>query len=131
MDFECYLQRLLSEEAVAEGVRLPALDLRRDVDDGDEPEFSFNFAGMIYHSSSKKLKTNTCPHPDRKHYAKNMCSACYHKTSRPTRAWKCVHSDLPHYAKGRCHDCYLNKYYKRRVPVIHPRPAMKAVGDKD
>lgn len=119
-DWADYMNRLGSEEILAQGFRLPTLSFIPGPQGGPDCQLTFSFATQTNEVLSKKLKVNTaCPHSDRKHYAKNMCSACYHKTARPTRAWKCPHSFLPHYAKGRCHDCYLNKYYKRKVPLMH------------
>lgn len=119
-EWEKYMVRLGTEELVAQGLRLPTIAFIPAPLGSPDCHFSFDFATMLDDSPCKKLKANTaCPHADRKHYAKNMCSACYHKTARPTRAWKCPHSFLPHYAKGRCHDCYLNKYYKRKIPLLH------------
>lgn len=119
-EWENYMGRLCNDEVVAGGLRLPVICFTPAPLGGPDSQFSFDFATMSDDSPCKALKSNTaCPHTDRKHYAKNMCSACYHKTARPTRAWKCPHSFLPHYAKGRCHDCYLNKYYKRKVPLVH------------
>jgi hypothetical protein len=59
----------------------------------------------------------SCPHTDRRHYAKNMCSTCYHIYGRSKYAWECPHTDRKMYALGKCHECYMKHYYathKRR-----------------
>jgi hypothetical protein len=57
-------------------------------------------------------KENTCPHTDKRHYAKNMCNACYHRQGRVKKAWLCAHTTKIHYARGKCRNCYLNTYHK-------------------
>ena len=57
-------------------------------------------------------KENTCPHTDKRHYAKNMCNACYHRQGRVKKAWLCPHTTKTHYARGKCRNCYLNTYHK-------------------
>jgi len=67
-------------------------------------------------SEIKRTKdVNSCPHTNRKHYAKNMCNNCYHKQGREKKAWLCQHTKKPHYAKGKCQNCYLNQYHENKV----------------
>ncbi len=64
------------------------------------------------HNEFLGKKENTCPHTEKRHYAKNMCNACYHRNGRVKKAWLCAHSTKIHYARGKCRNCYLNTYHK-------------------
>jgi len=66
------------------------------------------------HDLSKK-KILSCPHTDKRYYAKGMCVNCYHRLGRTKKAWKCAHTRKMHYSKGLCKFCYLANYYKSRT----------------
>jgi hypothetical protein len=87
----------------------------------NEDEIDLNLIQNKRKKRSKKIihsiKTNTCGHPERKHYAKNMCYNCYHRIGREKKAWKCSHGDKSHYALGYCHNCY-HMIYKKEKPEI-------------
>lgn len=62
-----------------------------------------------------KKKVVSCPHKDKRYYAKGMCVNCYHRRGRTKKAWKCAHTSKMHYSKGLCKFCYLASYYKNRT----------------
>jgi phosphorylcholine metabolism protein LicD len=59
-------------------------------------------------------RNTSCPHGNRRHYAKKMCMSCYHRNGRTKKAWACPHTNKLHYSKGMCQNCYLSKYYRAR-----------------
>ena len=62
-----------------------------------------------------KKQIVSCPHTDRRYYAKGMCVNCYHRRGRTKKAWNCPHTRKTHYSKGLCKYCYLASYYKSRT----------------
>ena len=76
----------------------------------------------INHDLSKK-KILSCPHKDKRYYAKGMCVNCYHRKGRTKKAWKCPHTHKMHYSKGLCKFCYLANYYKSRTDKVGDIPA--------
>lgn len=56
----------------------------------------------------------TCPHTDKKTYAKNMCHSCYQNKGKSKMASSCGHTTKPHYSNGMCQSCYLAQYYLKR-----------------
>ena len=71
-------------------------------------------------AGKRKKHEISCPHKDRKHYAKSMCSNCYHNQGRTKKAWLCPHQDKAHYARGKCQTCYLYQYHQVTHTLHNP-----------